>query len=346
MRDTRWGVCDVVRLAERDTALTHFAAVNWAAVEGIPPLAEPARLPAGAGTAVLNLVAALAADQGRARLPYLGPYPTEQLFVALLEAFRWETDEAPDDPLAAFMRGALTWTPAPFSRTITPEGACVQARERIEKVVWRGRTYVRADWQGVERHAAHRVRDVAGAVCCSLWALGTALEDHLVLTAAGDVIAAPEPATTGSVAPVDPELAAGLIAVVVASSAPALADAIRAVAAELTFSWVPLAGELATLTGEHARLSSAMLVALRARRAATSSRVEEVRLGFVGLAELAAALGDTLRVRAQVRLAAAEPAAQIHALGAAVSPEDTATSAQRISRAVEALLETAAQLMA
>jgi hypothetical protein len=80
--DPRWGVSDVVH--HGDAALTHFAAVDWAAIDAIPPLAEPARLPPGGGTTILNLIAALAADQDRGPLPYRGPYPTEQLFLALL----------------------------------------------------------------------------------------------------------------------------------------------------------------------------------------------------------------------------------------------------------------------
>jgi hypothetical protein len=71
-----------------------------------------------------------------------------------------------------------------------------------------------------------------------------------------------------------------------------------------------------------------------------------VRLGFAALAELAAALGDALRARAQLRLAAEPPAAQARALSATPSTEDTAAYAQEIGRAVEALLESAGQLTA
>ena len=312
--DARWGASDVVTLGDSDTPLTHFAAVSWACIEAIPPLAEPARLPPGGGTAVLNLIAALAADQGRTRLPYRGPYPTEQLFVALLEAFRWESDETPDDPLSVFMAGGLTWTPAPFRRAFAPHGVCVQSRERIEKVFWRARTYARADWQGVVRPGAHRVHDVGGRVQCSLWALGAVLERHLVLTPEGDVVAVHEPIADGAATAVGADVAAGLVAIVTASSAPPLAAAIRAEAAALAFTWAPLPGELAVVTPGHAHLSRAVLAALHARVTAAASRAEQVRLGFAALAELAAALGDALRARAQVRLAAEPPAAQARAL--------------------------------
>ncbi len=44
-RDARWGPSDVLRLDDSEAPLTHFASVNWAAIDAIPPLAEPARLP-------------------------------------------------------------------------------------------------------------------------------------------------------------------------------------------------------------------------------------------------------------------------------------------------------------
>jgi hypothetical protein len=337
--DPRWGRSDVLYLEDDAAPLTHFAAVDWAAIDAIPPLAEPARLPAGAGTAVLNVIAALAADQGRTGLPYRGPYPTEQLFAALLEAFRWEGEDTPDGPLATFMAGGLTWTPAPFTRAFTPEGACVQSRERIEKVVWRGRTYARADWQGVERHTAHRVLDADGRVSCLLWALGAALETHLILTSDGAVVSAHDPQRAGAIEPIGPEIVAGLVAVVMASSAPPLAGALRAVAADLSFAWAPLAGELAEVGDAHAHLAQAMRRALRARLAAAGSRVEQVRLGFAALAEMAAAAGDALRRRAQLRLAADTASAQARALESGRSPQDAAANARDIGRAVEALLQ-------
>ena len=122
-----WGRSDRLwharTVADHGDALTHFEALDWAAVDRIPTLAEPARLPTGAGTAVLNAIASLARDQGRDSLRYGGPYPTEQLFTTLLDSFHY--DATRDDPLAAFSRGELAWRPAPHERVFTPEGACV-----------------------------------------------------------------------------------------------------------------------------------------------------------------------------------------------------------------------------
>ena len=105
-----WGASDrLVRLASSGvstTTLTLAGAVRWSAVDTIPPVAEPGRLPAGAGAAILNVLAALAwAHQGRPPLRYRGPYPTEQLFWSLTESFHLEPPR-PSDPLARFLADA------------------------------------------------------------------------------------------------------------------------------------------------------------------------------------------------------------------------------------------------
>jgi hypothetical protein len=346
--DPRWGASDLLR--HDGAPLTHSAAIDWACVDAIPPLAEPARLPPGAGTAVLNLIASLAADQGRRQLTYRGPYPTEQLFLALLESFRWEAgDDAPAeiDPLATFMAGGLRWRPAPCARAFGRDGVYVQTRERVEKVVWGGHVYYRPDWQGVERHATHRLHDLGERVDAGLWALGTALERHLVLSPAGAVLAiAPPPPGCEPVQEVPAAVAAGLVAVVIAGSAAPLAEALRAAAAGLTLAWAPMAQDLARLDATHARLSARLRRALAERVQAAGSRAEQVRLGFAALADLAQALGDPLRARAQARLAVATPAAQAAALETGRSPAAAAAGAREIGLAVEALLEDAGQLLA
>src|SRR5262249_19398289 len=236
-----WGRSDRLyharTIRERGEALSDFDALDWTAIDRIPTLAEPARLPAGAGTAVLNVIASLARDQGRGFLRYPGPYPTEQLFTTLLDSFHY--DVTSDDPLAAFMRGALAWRPAPHERVFTPEGACVCLRERVEKVVWRSRVYQRPDVQGVGRHAAYRVRDEGGRVVCSLWALGTAIEDVLELTQDGHVKIL-EPASQPAERRTLPaEVAVGIGAVVAATSVPALGPPLRAAAPRLALAWGP-----------------------------------------------------------------------------------------------------------
>src|SRR5207302_1135829 len=254
----------------RRQPLTVFEALDWAAIDHIPPLAEPARLPPGAGTAVLNLVAALAADQEIARLRYRGPYPTETLFTALLEAFRYAEGDAA--PLDRFRAGQLDWAPAPHERHFEPGGAAVQLRDGVEKVVWRGQAYYRSRWQSVARYAPWRVHETEGTVRCSLWALGAVVEDHLVLDPAGHVLSVLEPAPDPRhSAPVNPEVQAGLEALVRAQSVPALAGAVAGVMAALAIEWAGLAGGLVEVTGARARLAWTLADAGGARIRAAGS---------------------------------------------------------------------------
>jgi hypothetical protein len=176
--------------------------------------------------------------------------------------------------------------------------------------------------------------------------MGAPLEEHLRLTRDGDVLAASLPAPDGgTVQPLGADIAAGLVAIVVAGSAPPLAESLEVVAGGLAFEWGPLAGDLAIVTGERARLSTRLRRAL-GQRLAGAERAEQVRLGFAALADLAHALGDALRARAQARLAAAPLEAQAAALARPRSPTAAAGAAQTIGRAVERLLEEAGQLLA
>jgi len=81
-----WGASD--RIMRGHEPLTSFEALDWRDVDRVPALAEPSRLPPHGGTTLLNLIASLAADQGRRHLTYRGPWPTEALFLSLLESFR------------------------------------------------------------------------------------------------------------------------------------------------------------------------------------------------------------------------------------------------------------------
>jgi YD repeat-containing protein len=332
-----WGASDELRHGSQP--LTRFAALDWSRITHIPPLAEPARLPPGAGTAVLNLIAQLAAEQGARTLRYEAPYPTEQLFLALLESFRW-TGQHVDDPLAAFMTGRLAWSPAPHTRAFEAPRVFVQQRARIEKIVIDGRAFYRPEWQGVGRRTTRVVRDMAGTVRASLQALGLVLEDHVVLASDGSVLDVPPPSDDPpSVHPLPPALVKGLVAVVVASSAPALASSIRDVAGELVFEWGPVTADLVEINPPRVRLSPKLRRALQTVLAGTDSRRQRVGLAFAALGEAATLIGDALRHDAQAVLAgvpAAEQAAALEAHSVAINGDAAA-----ISEAVEALLANA-----
>ena len=317
----------------RDTALTVMTAVDWAHVDAIPTVAEPARIPPGGGTAVLNLLASLALEQRVERLVYDGPFAGEALFLSLLECFRPESEG--DDPLAAFAAGGFGWTPAPFEATFGAD-AYVQRRDRIEKVVWNGRTYYREEWCGVRRRAPHRVRDTPEGVRCSLWALGSPIEDHLafdteagprVVSGARGRASAPSRRMTRAVRD-------GLVEVIVASSAPPLAAALHAVADDLAFSWAAVPLDLARVDTGRVRMSRALHATFAERLAATRTVEAKARLGLAMLGEMAGAVGDALRARAQARLAAASVETQRAAFDAQDIGPDVAKT---ITAAVAAL---------
>lgn len=342
-RHPSWGLCDRLwhaphPAAPAPVALTVFEALAYEHIERIPTLAEPARLPPGAGTAVLNVVAALAADAGRARLVYTGPYPTEQLFLALLGSFRYCTAEV--DPLAAFMAGRVEWSPAPHERVFLPSGVVVRLRGRVEEVVWRGRVYRRPDWQQVERHAPRRVRDVGGAVVCSLWALGGAVEDHLRLDPGGTTVSviAPSPPGPPALQPLPAPVLAGVASAAAALGAPPLAPFVRAAAAGCQLAWAELEADLVAVDAAHLRVSHAFREMLSRRLRAAATRDERVAVGLAALIELVQLLGDPLRAQAQTRAAALPPDAQARLLTEAGPAEEGADDARRIVEAIEALI--------
>ena len=344
-RDAPWGWSDRLWHAAEPPAngwhgarLTLFESVDWARIDRIPVLGEPARLPPGGGSAVLNLIAARAAEQGAGPLAYRGPYPTEQLFLALLESFRYEPDVA--DPLAAFMAGGLAWRPAPSERLFVGDDLYVQLRGRIEKVVWRGIAYYRPEWQQVVRHAPRRIADEPGGVRCGLWALGRKLEDSLRLRADGDLdtILAAEPAPSAS-RPLPDLVWVGVAAVVAARSAEPLAPFVESVARTYSLEWGAVARDLVQIGRGRVRLSERLRAALAAGLGSASTAADRAALGLAAIAEMAALVGDALRARAQaeiVRLGAVE------AVGSPGPPAPAdrggAERARDITAAVEALL--------
>lgn len=331
--DPVYGPVDRLRWGDTGDDTTVFAAVTYHAVDRIPVLAEPARLPPGAGTAVLNLIAGLAADQRRAALAYDGPYPTEQLFLALLESFRYAPADSPD-PLAAFMRGTLEWIPAPHVRHFDPAGVYVQRRERVEKIVADGVAYYRDRWQAVRRHAPRRLRDDGDRLRASLWALGEPVAEHLVLSPQGDILEVlapppPPPAPAG----IGREIVEGLVAMVAAQSAPALGPSIAHLGRGLRVEWGVVPRDLIAVDGGMT-ISLALRAVIARRLRQAGGRRERVELAFSALAEMAMLAGDHLRRLAQRRLAALPPAALY-------GPDDpeAAQPARRIAAAAGALLQ-------
>ena len=345
-REAPWGWSDRLWHADEPssgawhgTPLAVFEALDWTRIDRIPALGEPARLPPGGGTAILNLIATLAAEQGAERLAYQGPYPTEQLFLALLESFRYEPASA--DPLATFMRGGLEWRPAPSERVFVADDLYVQLRERIEKVVWRGVTYYRPDWQGVARHSPRRIVDAPEGVRCGLWALALCLEDHLLLHPNGDLVTilAGAPSTSPSRL-LSPSIWSGVVAAVAARCAEPLAPLVESVAGAFSLEWGPIARDLVQIGRGRVRISERLREALAGRLATAPARADRAALGLAVIAEMAALVGDELRGRAQAAILGLPPAAQPGALEGSgrLGPRGGAERARDIALAVDALV--------
>lgn len=324
-----WGPSDrISRLApgapfEVAEPLTVFQSLDYEAIVAIPPLAEPGRLPPGAGSALLNLLARLLRDQGRATVRYRGPYPTEQLFLSLLESFRY--DPAVPDPLDRFLAGAeetalhgrgqeapLDWIPAPHERLFAAPGVYIQLRERVEKVVVEGRSYYRPRWQGLLRRDHRVVREVGEGAerryVASLVALDTVVEDHLVLDAEGEPVARLAPALADTArAPFTPSWDSPLAEAIVRESTPLLETAIREVLPLLRPSWGPVRGDLVEAGPAGLTLSPTLVAVYRGRLRTLADPGERLALGARLFGEVVNLIAPTLRLAAQHRLEALPP---------------------------------------
>ena len=344
-----WGASDRLVRLEGDPVpelLTVCEAVGWDRIAAIPAVADPTRLPPGAGTAVLNLLAGLAEDQGQAPLRYQGPYPTEQLFWALVESFRF--DGAVADPVAVFTGGVeatfsgtlpggrrgesgggggpgdtgtparphappVDWTPAPHERRLPAPGLGVALREGVITVTWQGRAYHRPEIQGLRRREHRVVREVDGPdghprYVASLWALDRALEDHWILDPAGDVLAGPLPVDPGADGdePLAPPWRDALGALLPLEATPLLAGALDAVWPSLTLAWGAVPGDLVHLEGPTLRLSRRLADLYRAEWTATPG-VARRPLARRLVRDVVGLLGDPVR-RAAARWLEALPA--------------------------------------
>ena len=323
-----WGRSDRVWLLDgeepgrRVEPLSVFRALDWARLDHIPPLAEPRRLPPGAGSAVLNLLAALMKDQGLARVRYRGPFPSEQLFTSLLESFRHDPGQAL--PLERFLAdGGLDWLPAPYESHQVAPWVTVQLRQNVEKVVADGVIFYRQEWQSITRREPRVIRDDGERVVCSLWALGGPLEDRLVLDRAGEILEAPTARVQETApAPLPPVWNSALGDLIGRESAPALASAIVEVLRDTPLEWGAVPGDLVRAWEKRIRLSARLRDAAAAslRSAAPGQERAEQALRFV--LEVARLLGPDVRARAQALLESLPEAEQARRLDDASEPPE------------------------
>jgi hypothetical protein len=336
-----WGRSDRVWLLDPEEPwrplepLTVFRALDWARLDHIPPLAEPRRLPSGAGSAVLNLIASLMKDQGLARARYRGPFPSEQLFTTLLECFRYDAGQAL--PLERFLAdGGLDWLPAPYESHRVAPWATVQLRQDIDKVVADGVTFYRPEWQGVARRDARVVRDDGERVVCSLWALGGPIEDRLVLDRSGEILEAPAArAREVSPAPLPPVWNSALGDLIARESAPALGPSIMEVLRATPLEWGAVPGDLVRVWERRIRLSARLREAGDASLASAERGRERAEQALRFVLEVARLLGPEVRARAQAMLESLPEAEQARQLEAV--PEESEALDESVGRLIALL---------
>ncbi len=323
-----WGRSDRVWLLDGEEPwrpvqpLTVFRSLDWTALDHIPPLAEPQRLPPGAGSAVLNLVASLMKDQGVARVRYRGPFPSEQLFTTLLECFRYDPGQAL--PLERFLAdGGLDWLPAPYESHRVAPWATVQLRQDIDKVVADGVTFYRPEWQDITRREARVIRDEGERVVCSLWALGGPLDDRLVLDRSGEILEAPAArAREVPPAPLPPVWNSALGDLIARESAPALGPAIMEVLRATPLEWGAVPGDLLRAWDRRIRLSARLREAGAASLGSAAPGQERAEQALRFVLEVARLLGPEIRSRAQALLESLPEAEQARQLETAADPPE------------------------
>ncbi|MGE5186761.1 MAG: hypothetical protein ACM31C_32125, partial [Acidobacteriota bacterium] len=166
--------------------VTAMSELDWERPTAIPVVAEPAKLPPGAGGLLLNEIARRAERAGVRALRYAGPYPTPALYRALLRSFRASADED------TFTRDVLTramtlardeiavdFAPAPHERV---ELACGHAELRagLEAAVIAGTRF---------EQGGSIARLAAGA--CEIW-FGVAVYSRIAtLSPRGELVDGP-----------------------------------------------------------------------------------------------------------------------------------------------------------
>jgi hypothetical protein len=318
-----WGESDSVWLLDGEEgfsierSLTLFRSVAYEDLDFLPPLDNPAVLPPGGGSTVLNVLALLAQDQEKSVLRYRGPYPSERLFTTLRESFRYSgepgairerfTQGLEEAALQLEMKEAeVDWAPAPHERFFPAAHTCVQLRDGIEKVYDRGRIYYRPDL-AVDAQAIwlRQTEEGRALYVAGLMILGQALEAHLVLDESGMIVERPPSkrdwALRGRLQLSD-DWKAMLVRLIAAESSPLLHSALWPVMAELTFTWEPLRGKLWTIEGNEISLHAGIVAVYRAALSRTKSAGESLLLAARFVSELARLIGPLLRSRAQEQL--------------------------------------------
>jgi hypothetical protein len=242
--DPLLGACHPVVTTTGSTAMT---TLDWARPTEIPAIANPALLPLGAGSAILDVVARLAERAGIATLRYAGPYPTNSLWRTLLRSFRTSATEeqftanALDrmlkrarDPIA------IDFTPAPHERVEIKRGH-VELRDGLERAVIDGVSYEPdgSPARLVDHRAEVWFGDTLYAHVATFAEDGSLVEGpHVITTCTSEIIGATFPAAL-----------VAAIAELVAEAVPApLADDARRWLGSRDMRWADLGARAAAVT--------------------------------------------------------------------------------------------------
>lgn len=129
--------------------LTTISVIDWARPMEIPAIADPGKLPAGAGGAIMNALALLAEEAGVKALRYAGPYPTSALWKTLSRSFLAYGNEHEFtanliERMATRAREPIPidFVPAPHER-LAIAGGHVELRDGIQRATIDGITYER-----------------------------------------------------------------------------------------------------------------------------------------------------------------------------------------------------------
>ena len=265
---------------------TTISAIDWSRPTEIPTLAAPGKLPPGAGGALLNTLAILAARAHVPALRYAGPYPTSALWRSLGRSFRCEGTEAAfiEDSIERMTLLArdpipIDFVPAPHDRIAIPHGH-VELRAELERVTLDGVPYE------LDGSPARLVENR-----CEIWFGDTCWSHVATLDPDGTLLEGPHPirrCTSDVVGKAFPPALVAAIAELVADAVPVLlGGAARELILARTLRWADL-GARAAAVGDELAVHAALW--------------EQV--GPLGLGRLALALAEALVPIVTTRVAA------------------------------------------
>lgn len=248
-----------------DDVVAHCGQTQWLAPKHIPPVDVPGAMPPGAGSALLNWLAASAQRSATGPLRYRGPYPTAGLFDALSHSFR--VDDPPtalerftQDVESRSIRGSMVevdvpFHPAPFEWHWPTEGVCVQLRDGLERAYIAGRSYAR------HQLGTRRLRAEGSRLVAYIDLGGIAWHDVLTFEADGTPVGSPAPipaAPARLIGQALPEEIVALLGAVLEQRAPRiLAPTVRHVLSGHVLKWGDTTDELARATDGGIELHSA-----------------------------------------------------------------------------------------